>query len=93
MGDATQVVRFHRDSGNNKAVSLLRLRLKKVSSTKDLLSRQNCKGILCVSSWSPQKWRRRQDEGAERGIGASVDCFAELCKSELAECGAKNPDY
>ena len=34
--------------GSNKAACLLRLNFAKVSSTKDLLNRQTCEGILCL---------------------------------------------
>ena len=37
--------------GNSKAASLLCLSFAKVSNTKDLLKRQTCPGILCVSTY------------------------------------------
>ena len=40
--------RCHRDSGINKAASLLILSYAKVSDTKDVVNRQTCQGILCV---------------------------------------------
>ena len=36
---------------NNEAASLLLLSFAKVSSTKDLLSRHTCQGMLCVSTY------------------------------------------
>ena len=39
--------------GNIKADSLLLLSFAKVISTKDLLNRQTCQGIVCVSTLSP----------------------------------------
>ena len=38
---------------NNIAASLLLLSFAKVSNTEDLLNRQTCHGILCVSTQSP----------------------------------------
>ena len=53
-GREPHIVRYHHDSRNNKAASLLRLmRLNKLSSTKDYLNTQTCKGMLCVSALSP----------------------------------------
>ena len=54
MGRAIVLLLEIRDAittlGNNKAASLLLLSFAKVSSTKDLLNRQICQGILCVST-------------------------------------------
>ena len=36
--------------GNNQAASLLLLSFAKVSNTKDLVNRQTCQGVLCVST-------------------------------------------
>ena len=44
---------------NNKAASLLHLSSVKVSSTKDLLNRQTCQGILCVSTYSPHSCTKK----------------------------------
>ena len=43
--------RCHNASGINKAAALLLASFAKVSNTKDLLKRQTCPGILCVSTY------------------------------------------
>ena len=43
----------HHDAGINKAAYFLRLSFAKVSNTKNMLNRQTCQGILCVSTQSP----------------------------------------
>ena len=53
--------RCHRDSAINKAASLLHVSFAKVINTKDMLNRQTRQEMLCVSTWSPHKWRRQQE--------------------------------
>ena len=45
--------RCHHDHGIDKAASLLLLSSAKASNTKDLLNKQTCQGILCISTQSP----------------------------------------
>ena len=52
--------RCHHDSGVNKAFSLVLLSVAKVSNIIDVFNKQTCQVILCVSTYSPNKWRRRQ---------------------------------